>query len=864
MEHTLCWPRKAWPVITGMLFLVCAATACGSDIYIASDHQLNISQLEIENGTYGNVVVTLASLVSGPTGNSPNGSQDIYNPFNYELTVQSVLDGSATLYNLIVTVKTLDSIGSVTGVDTYNAGELSIPSVQVLGGPVYSNVVIAPGNILSAGGGMPASGHDIYNPSTGILAIAAVQLGSKVYTNAMIKVKSVLSVGGNDAALIGSYYDYGYFHSSAVTQPPTPPAGSRQAAPLGFTSSNYLTTFDGVGGFTASGTLNSDGTGSADSFSGTYSMNSASSFTLANRKSGDVYFGHILPGGSMVTYSKMPGNVPSLNVATKFGGPSRLSNASLNGSYGLVSYFYSGAITQPPAPPAGSPQARPLGFNSSIATMNFDGIAHWTIYGTANMDGTASALGVSGTYSVNPAGMFTLTTSGTPHISVGYIQPGAGVISFSHNPGDVPGISVGVKTGGSGFSNASLNGPYGLVTYSYNSSVTQPPTPATGSPQANPRGFNATDAAVNFDGAGHFSASSTTNTDGAGSAGSYSGTYSVNPAGLFTLSVNGSTHTSSGYLLAGGSAFNFSNNPGDFPSIGFGVAQYTNVTADVAPIPEITRILGSPQNAGNVPEGPINVLGAGFVLQSVITVAGTARPTSFMGATSLMFTPTLADYATPAMLDVTVTNPPPGGQSNNAEFIINGMNNFDIPTVSSVSPSQVIPGSGAFTLTVTLASGGGGYPGEVAQLNGQARATTEVNVGTLSASILASDVASPGILDVSVFNPDPVSGGTSNFLPLVVAPTGNPTLSEITDVPNRGNVHAGGPATTVEVDGAGFISSTVVVVGGYARETAFVNTTELQVTLLPEDIAKAGTIYINAVTPPPGGNTSGAYAIPVM
>ena len=84
--------------------------------------------------------------------------------------------------------------------DFYNSPELFIPSVQVLGGSSYNNVVITVDSIASNGGGMPASVQDQYNPSTKQLTISAIQYSGKIYTNAVVNLGTVVSVGGSPFA----------------------------------------------------------------------------------------------------------------------------------------------------------------------------------------------------------------------------------------------------------------------------------------------------------------------------------------------------------------------------------------------------------------------------------------------------------------------------------------------------------------------------------------------------------------------------------------------------------------------------------------------------------------------------------------
>jgi subtilisin family serine protease len=98
-----------------------------------------------------------------------------------------------------------------------------------------------------------------------------------------------------------------------------------------------------------------------------------------------------------------------------------------------------------------------------------------------------------------------------------------------------------------------------------------------------------------------------------------------------------------------------------------------------------------------------------------------------------------------------------------------------VPVVSSIAPDGAAAGGPAFTLTV---SGQGFVPGSVVRWKGVNRATTFVNSGKLTAAIGASDLATAGIAQVSVFT-GPPGGGVSNSMPFsVVAPvSGNLSLT---------------------------------------------------------------------------------------
>jgi hypothetical protein len=94
------------------------------------------------------------------------------------------------------------SIGSISGADTYNGSHLTLPAVQLIGGNLYTNVVVAvsPADIVSVGGGMPTVDQNQYNPANlNQLTIPIIQVGGKIYTNVVVTVNAsqVRSVGGS-------------------------------------------------------------------------------------------------------------------------------------------------------------------------------------------------------------------------------------------------------------------------------------------------------------------------------------------------------------------------------------------------------------------------------------------------------------------------------------------------------------------------------------------------------------------------------------------------------------------------------------------------------------------------------------------
>jgi uncharacterized repeat protein (TIGR03803 family) len=182
-----CW-KWVPGLVGGLALLLAGEAAFAVDSY--SGGQLTIPSLAIGNASLTNVVVDVGTIVSGPTGSSGLGSEDRYDPTTGDLTVQSVTFSGHTYYNVVVTVKSLVSIGGLSGGDTYSNGVLSIPFVRVQNGALYGGGVVTQFKVDSAGGGMPQSIQDVYNPSNHQLTIMAIEVGGKVFTNAIITLES--------------------------------------------------------------------------------------------------------------------------------------------------------------------------------------------------------------------------------------------------------------------------------------------------------------------------------------------------------------------------------------------------------------------------------------------------------------------------------------------------------------------------------------------------------------------------------------------------------------------------------------------------------------------------------------------------
>ncbi len=174
------------------------------------------------------------------------------------------------------------------------------------------------------------------------------------------------------------------------------------------------------------------------------------------------------------------------------------------------------------------------------------------------------------------------------------------------------------------------------------------------------------------------------------------------------------------------------------------------------PVPRLNSISPSSTTAG----GGIFTLtasGANFISGSTIRWGGSSRTTTFVGPTQLTAPISGADIANGGTVEVTIFNPAPGGGTSGAQtFSIEN----PVPTLSSLSPSSVVAGSPAVTLTAT---GMNFISTSTVRWNGNARTTTFVSGIQLTASIPASDLATTDTAQVTVFNPSP-GGGPSGSL----------------------------------------------------------------------------------------------------
>jgi uncharacterized protein (TIGR03437 family) len=157
------------------------------------------------------------------------------------------------------------------------------------------------------------------------------------------------------------------------------------------------------------------------------------------------------------------------------------------------------------------------------------------------------------------------------------------------------------------------------------------------------------------------------------------------------------------------------------------------------------------------------------------------------------------------------------------------------PVISSADLPGVLAGDPTFSFTIT---GSGFVPGSVVLWTSTPLATVYVSPTTLTATVPASQVASPGNPIIVVTNPD---GAVSSQYITTVAPF---VISSIYPA----LVQAGSPDTLLFIGGH-FHPTTTVLFNGSAVPTTFVDNTRLTTTVPARLLASPGTITVTANSP---------------
>jgi len=253
------------------------------------------------------------------------------------------------------------------------------------------------------------------------------------------------------------------------------------------------------------------------------------------------------------------------------------------------------------------------------------------------------------------------------------------------------------------------------------------------------------------------------------------------------------------------------------------------LTIVAANVPAITSISPAQGTVGST-QPVIAVFGQNFTSNSIVTVDGSPRVTQYISPTELDATLTGSDLATAH--DVQIAVVANAGTSASVTYSIV----VAVPSITSISPSSVTSGDNGFQLTVT---GTNFSAASIVNVNGIPRSTTQNINGALVTNVSATEIASPGTLQVTVTD----NGATSAATPLTVfAP-------QITSVA-PGGITAGILSQNIVVTGTSFLPTSKIIFKGNELVTTLNPDGTLSATINGSDLITPGTYAVNVRNSP--------------
>lgn len=199
------------------------------------------------------------------------------------------------------------------------------------------------------------------------------------------------------------------------------------------------------------------------------------------------------------------------------------------------------------------------------------------------------------------------------------------------------------------------------------------------------------------------------------------------------------------------------------PGGSFSQAQPFTIENVHAGAPTITSLNPTSAKAGGN-AFTLTVDGANFAANDVITWNGSVLAPTNISGNQATATITADDIASAGTGSVALSTADPTIASPSVAFPITGPDNPS-PTASSLSPSKAVAGGADFEVFV----GGSNFvSSSVVEWNSSPRATAFVSGSRLVVLITAADIASSGTAQITVTNPAP-GGGTSSQVAFTVS-----------------------------------------------------------------------------------------------
>ncbi len=196
------------------------------------------------------------------------------------------------------------------------------------------------------------------------------------------------------------------------------------------------------------------------------------------------------------------------------------------------------------------------------------------------------------------------------------------------------------------------------------------------------------------------------------------------------------------------------------------------------------------------------------------------------------------------------------GTSRIDDIVLSGTKIIYEPVVNSVSPSNVLVGSGDTTIEVT---GGQFTPSSEIVFESRTFPTTYVSSTKLTMVLPAGYMSAVGTYSFQVITPAP-GGGTSNSVPFIVENL-TPVLTSISPT----SAPLGALGFTLTVSGSDFSSTdSVVRFNGSDKTTRFIDVNTLEADIPASDLLSVGSYNVTVFTALPGGGESAAQVFDVV
>jgi outer membrane protein assembly factor BamB len=243
----------------------------------------------------------------------------------------------------------------------------------------------------------------------------------------------------------------------------------------------------------------------------------------------------------------------------------------------------------------------------------------------------------------------------------------------------------------------------------------------------------------------------------------------------------------------------------------------------------------------------LTVNGSGFDAGSVVIFNGNAVPTTFVSTTQLTASISASAISQPEPYTVVVAPSLAAAGSTLSNQLILSVS--ALPSITGLTPSSIVAGSPAFTLTVA----GTNFPeGAVVLFGGTALPTTWEDTTQVTATVTNAQVLNAGAIPITVATSSASGALVSAPVSLTVQPL--PALASNSIDPSIAT--AGGPAFVLTLLGQGFVPSAVVQWNGTALQTTYVSELQLQAQVPASDIASIGTAAITVLNSTGGGTTA--------